>query len=246
MAVRAVIAHAPWAEGRKDALSKMLASLDRPEAVVFSSPKKEHAFEWAQRIWRWCARQNAEGDPSDWLILNDDLDVHPRLCQAVEAAIVAVPGRILCFHTNAPIAPELARMGQRWLESYWLTGPAYVLPFGFAGRLVEWCNAQGAAIWLGNEDSAAMEWMWSVKEPAWHSIPALVQHRTEVPSTLGYDKHPMRTSLVPWGDEPVTDPEFWSAASAPVHVECSWMSHATLESRASARASSSFSGSIRI
>jgi hypothetical protein len=243
--VRIVIAHAPWAEGREASLQYMLDRLEGVEAVVFSSPKREHAFVWAQRIWRWCAHQDAHDDPADWLILNDDLETHPKLLTAVEACVEAVGrDRVLCFHTNAPMAPDLARVGQRWLESYWCTGPAYLLPTGIPARLLAFLEFQGAALWGGNEDAAMMEWMWSERLPAWHSLPALVQHRVEVPSTLGYDGHPMRQSLVPWSDEDVTRPGFWRIPYRPLHIECPWMPEAKLLEREQTRAVMQTSGQI--
>jgi hypothetical protein len=233
--VTLAVAHAPWAPGRKESLARMLSGIKHGEANVFASPARERAEVWAMRIWRWAAER---GGPV--LVLNDDVSVHPWLTEVVGAMLTARPGRFLSLHTNAPAAPALAQAGERWIASYWLTGPAYVLPDGAAARLVEWCDRNRATVWAGNEDSAGIEWMWSEQKPALLSIPALVQHDVAVPSTLGYDKHPMRVSQVPWSDhdekelEAMTNVDYW-AGDRELSIECPWLSESQLRHRANLR-----------
>jgi hypothetical protein len=57
-----------------------------------------------------------------------------------------------------------------------------------------------------------------------HVIPALVEHDTTIPSTLGYDNHPERVPLVTWRDvdtSSFTDPETWKR-EAIVSTDCRW------------------------
>ena len=234
--VRPVIAHAPWGAGRKESLERLRAALDHPRVALFSSPEREPAHVWAMRIWRWCAEQDRTGEGAHWLILQDDVIPHPDLIASVEAVVRAVgTSRVLCFHTNSPAAPEYARLGRKWLEAYWLTGPAYLLPRGFAARLCAWCDLHGEAVFVDNEDGACIEWMWSERRPAWHSIPALVQHDVTIASTLGYDNQPMRASLVAqWTGKAETDPSFWKVEGPPPHIECPWLDEWTLATRADA------------
>lgn len=222
MTIPIAIAHAHFLPERRAFLDKMLAKL--PGAHVSVSERKEHARIWAVRLWQWCA----EHDDAGVICLNDDVDFHPDLAEIVSAMARAVPDTIFALHTNAQQAPMLMADGHRWFRSYWLTGPAYYLPPGVAARLLAFVDAS-SLVWGGNEDVAAAHFAWHEQKPIWHSLPAFVQHDVSVPSTLGYDHHPLRQSGVPWfehqmADDTWMDPAHWKEREPPV-VVCPFLPH---------------------
>ena len=93
-----------------------------------------------------------------------------------------------------------------------------------AASLLEWCARAPASLTRNtNEDNWAIHWSWDRQEPIWSCIPGIVEHDTSIPSTLGYDGHPNRTTAVPWGAEPLTDPAYWRQDAPPPWVPNPWM-----------------------
>jgi hypothetical protein len=216
--MRVYVAHAAWAPGRKDGLRRILEAV--PDARVVSSVRREHASTWAVRLWEHVAR-----DEEPVACLNDDVTLHPEFVAIVEAMIEAVGKRPLGLLTNNPAAPPLQAAGHHWLTCYWLTGPAYVLWPEHAASILEWYARAPASLTRNtNEDNWAIHWAWDRQEPIWSCIPGIVEHDTSIPSTLGYDGHPNRTTAVPWGDEPLTDPAYWWQGAPPPWVPNPWMS----------------------
>ena len=216
--MRVAVAHAAWAPGRKGGLARLLEQ--SPRAHVIASVRAEHASVWAVRLWEWVARQHDE----PVVCLNDDVRLHPKFARVVEAMIRAAGKRPLSLLTNNPAAPPLRAAGHHWLACYWLTGPAYVLWPEHAASLLEWfARAPPTLTRNTNEDNWAIHWAWDRQEPIWACIPGVVEHDTEIPSTLGYDAHPNRTSAVPWGDEPMTDISYWQQTEPPPWVPNPWM-----------------------
>jgi hypothetical protein len=219
------IAHAEFLWERRESLSRLLRAV--PEAHVSVSKEREHASVWAKRLWEWADAQDADAT----ILLNDDITVHPELREIVAAMVTAVPGETISLHTSVPVAASLATAGQRWLRSYWLTGPGYVLPRGGARRLLDWSAAAPRnLVATSNEDAIGIHEAWSRQRPIWGSIPAFVEHDVSVPSTLGYDRHPLRKSGIPWtsphfAGAPFTDPSYWKPAGEPALVPNPWMTH---------------------
>ena len=123
-----IVTAAEWAPERRPGLARLQAQL--PGAITLASPVREHASVWALRAWRKAA---AHDGPT--VILNDDVTVCPDFPAVVAAMLAAVPDQVIALHTTIAIAPSLAACGERWVRSYWLTGPGYVFPPGAAARL---------------------------------------------------------------------------------------------------------------
>lgn len=226
-AVKIAIAHAAWMPERERTLARLCAALPEMGIVTtFRSEKREHSSVWARRIWRWAAEHN-EGT----IILNDDVTVHPKLQQVVAAMAQAVPDQLFSLHCTSPVAPSFAEAGERWLRSYWATGPGIYLPPGAAKRLLAWIETIPQSFVASvNEDNLIMHWAWHEQRPIWHCIPALVQHDTSTRSSLGYDNQPawMRSSPVPWtlpvfAGPSLCTPNYWLPDGDPMLVECPWM-----------------------
>lgn len=222
--MKILIAHAAWLPERRRTLGRLLEQV--PDAKVLSSKRQEHASVWARRAWEWC-----EGADDDVCILNDDVTVCPDFIAVLDAMVTSAPGKILSLHTSIPDA-VLAQAS--WVRSYWLTGPAYVLPRGAAKQLLDYA---ARLPWLFvsrfNEDNLAIHYAWEKQEPFWSSIPAIVAHDTDTKSSLGYDNHPMRNASVPWTaypDAKLTDPAYWQrGAEQPRYLDNPWMKTEYLE-----------------
>jgi hypothetical protein len=218
------VAHAAWAKGRPEHLDKMLSSLPFRINVV-KSIVKEHASVWARKLWEAVAY-----DDQEWSVcLNDDVDVCPSK-PVWEAALSQSKGDIVSLHTSCTESTD-----HPWVRCYWMTGPGYALRRGVAQKLLDFYDSL-PAIWQtangNNEDLVGILYAWSKQEPIWSTVPALVQHRTEIESTLGYDHHRLRQSPVPWTDASVAalgDPGLWRPTSQPPFIENPWMPSATLD-----------------
>lgn len=194
--MKIAIAHAAWMPERERTLARLESQLTWPPCVCVSAVR-EHASVWARRLWDFASVWNDE----HVVCLNDDVTVHPRFIEVIEALTKAVPDQVISLHCTSPVAPSFALAGERWLRSYWLTGPGYLFPPGAAKRLLTWIDTLPKSFVSSvNEDNLIMHWAWHEQRPIWHCIPALVQHDTSTASSLGYDNQPawMRSSPVAW------------------------------------------------
>ncbi len=214
------VAYAGWA-GRETALRRLTSQLGDAVTVV-PSEVREHASTWAERLYRTALASDA-----DYLcFLNDDVIVCPSFVEVLTAMHCARPSDPLSLHTTAPWAPDFKRAGLRWFRSHWYTGPAVSFPraalqslVAYRARLPRWF------VESRNEDNVAMQWSWHGDAPFWHPLPAIVRHDVSVPSTLGYDHHPMRTASVTWEEDAarLADPSFWLEAHTPIQMDCPWL-----------------------
>jgi len=223
------VAHAAFLPERAATVGRLMdvvAKLDIAGAYVSKSEKREHASIWASRLWRRAASDFAEHHV---VCLNDDVLIGDDFARYVAALVSVYPDKIIALHTTAPAAPSLAFAGCRAFLSYWLTGPAYVLPPGIAKDLLKFsAHVPKALVGVVNEDNLIMHYAWHRQEGILHSVPALAQHDVSVPSSLGYDNHPMRQASVTW-DSPIfhahdlTSPDFWESKGPHPWIECPWM-----------------------
>ena len=226
--MRFLIAHAAWMQGRKNTLSRVLASLgptvSRENVTVLESTRREPSYVWARRLWAEAART-----PYEYAVcLNDDVFLCEGFERHVRAAACAAPTEIISLHCQAPVAAEIAKSGVRWARSYWLTGPAYVLPPGAPATLLEfWDSLPFELATRLNEDNVAIHWAWSQQRPILQTLPALALHDVCAPSSLGYDAHPFREPSVPFSRWPI--PEEWPEPGPTVaYAENPWATAASL------------------
>jgi hypothetical protein len=216
MSVAVYIQHAVWVRERGPTLERLLADLDG-RAVVLRSAVPEHSSVWARRAWD----RALEDGTTHPVFLNDDVRVCPGFIKACDAIAEARPHDVISLHTTAPEAKEAGA----WLRSYWLTGPAYMVPRDALKSLCtfadEWAHYFQARV---NEDNIAIIWAWSRQAPMWLAVPALAEHDVSTKSTLGHDRHALRVPSVTWRDRPdarVTRTDYWRAKDAPI-IECAW------------------------
>ena len=207
--MKIIIAHCAWAPDRVEHLAMMLQRI--PGALVSVSYVREHASVWFRRVI-----ELADGKP--FVLLSDDVEVCDDFSRACDSLAAAAPGRMISLHCTAPVAPSLLMCGERWLESYWATGPGLLIPDPVA--LLEWIDSMPKWLSTGsNEDGLLNHYAWSRREPLLHCLPAIVEHRTDIRSTLGYDHHTLRQTTI--FD---AKPKSWPVPERPLHVACPWMS----------------------
>lgn len=233
-----IIPHAAWAEGRKESLSRLVEQLERQDMrpLIVASTEREHAQVWAPRAWRAAVERDADAT----IFLNDDVDVAPDLLAVVRVMAELLPDEIISLHSQLPVTKALAEAGQRWVRCYWASGPGYCIPRAMTAKILEWMvGLPKSFLDLYNEDGYLSMYAYGMRRPIWHCIPALVQHRVEVASTLGYDDHPLRVAVVDWKSHPLAKEAsdaldlsaraFWLPTSPPTWVENPWLTTVRLQ-----------------
>jgi hypothetical protein len=209
------------------------------DPIICTSEVKEPASIWAIRLWKTAAETLLQGNDIA-IFLNDDVTVSPDLICAVD--VLRSWGSMVSLHTQLPTAPSLAEYGQRFLTSYWLSGPGYMLNLNDIEGLLEFVeDAPKKLLTVWNEDGWANLFAWRLRTPILHTIPALVKHDVAVPSTLGYDTHPLRNASITW-EHPMfyghdlASPYFWhrdKMGIAPTFIPCPWMDERRLRALSS-------------
>jgi hypothetical protein len=228
--MKVAIAHAAFLPERGATLARLLEQLaPQGGAEVLRSTKREHASTWARRLWEY-----ADATKDDVICLNDDTEVSSELVAACKAMLPLPTSSMVSLHTVHPLSRSLAEAGQRFIKTYHLTGPAYLLRAGVAAELLEYMK-QAPRAWIEkrNEDNWAIQFAFRQRRPIWGSIPALAVHDTTIPSSLGYDNHPGRVSPVPWTDElfvdaELSDPAWWKPGGEVPFLETHWTDHRAL------------------
>jgi hypothetical protein len=232
------IAHASWSLDREKPLQRLIESLDcdpyktKLSRQLVCSEVKEHSSIWAKRLYE---RAIADGNNfTHFVFLNDDITVCSGFAGIIKAMIEAVPDQVMSLHT---VVPQARTTADPWLLSYLLSGPAYLYPREDLIDLQRFYELLPASIHQGdNEDGVGAHHAWSRQKPIWQSVPALVEHDVSVPSTLGYDNHPMRKSLASfdwYADknnmttgqllDKLNDVNHWKMKELPKHVAHPWM-----------------------
>jgi hypothetical protein len=209
--VRYLIAHAPWAPGRKAALSRLGEYLPEEDTEVIASRGPEHAAIWSRRIWERAARFDGHV-----CLLNDDVRPVLDFTERVERAIAAQPDEPISLHCSNP---NVAPIKGAWARCYHYSGPGVIFPPGAAADLLAFVyGLPWAVLSRLNEDNVANAWAWDRQRPFWYLLPSPLTHDTTVPSTLGYDDHPHRNPVL-IGEE--RDPTITDKNTVPF-VELEW------------------------
>lgn len=209
--------------GRQTSLLEMLHALDiekrnpKPPAppkirgMVFQDARPEE-MPWAefkthlaQKQWEWSLAQGAEF--GFHVFLTDDLNVYPMFWEVLEAMLEGA-GRpaAVGLLSNHPRGPALYRAGvHAYRTNSWLVGPAYVLSTRFLAESLAAYRAlpemgEKSRQWF-NDDSWLNEWnTFQGPKEAWHPLPTIIEHRFDVPSTVGHGDRYSR-ERVSWREE---------------------------------------------
>lgn len=184
------VQHAP---GREQPLARLLASLQTP-AVVVADRGGGHPSPW--RGYQQCLA-DLPADATHVVVLQDDTIACRNFPPAVERIAAEWPDHVVClFLGGAPRrTASLARRAQANGRSYCRLHPndfvpvvATMWPVQKAESLLSWtCDnpARLGHVDPRSDDAVAGRWMRYNREQVVCTVPSLVQHPDDVPSTIG-------------------------------------------------------------
>ncbi len=186
MNVHLRVQHAP---GRNGPLERLLASLGRPAVIVTDS-----VHPWSG--YRKCL-SDLPPDATHVAVLQDDTVAAPGLVDALPEVAAAHPDNVICLflggypRRTAALAARAAQQGKRFCRVHpndLLPVVATMWPRAKAEHLLAW--AKENPLKLGHrdpksDDAVTTRWMRLNHETAYCTVPSLVQHPDDVPSTIG-------------------------------------------------------------
>lgn len=146
---------------------------------IEAAPGKPH--EWSFRQWKGAVNRSR----SHCVLLNDDLILCKDFLAIVRKVIEARPNHLINLYNSHDLAHVAVERKLSWLTSVnGLIGNAYVLPTEHLRAFLEWRahNLTPGTIELLSEDNLLNLWAMEQGALVWHTVPALVDHDTSVPS----------------------------------------------------------------
>jgi hypothetical protein len=197
------ISHTPWRPDRVVALREMMMVLTPlAHGIPFflndvdyrGKDWQQAKVTWALDQWRWHLSTSA----THHVLMTDDLAIAPGFWMALDAMVTACPNGAIGLLSNHPAGPRLVAEGYRWYRcGCWIVGPAYVVPRETLDGFVKWYealpdgphNQEGTKAYR-NDDSSLNEFLSQTRRNSYHPLPTIVEHRGDLPSTVGHgDKY---------------------------------------------------------
>lgn len=186
-------------------LSRLLGSLGPDcDFCIVRDPAPPHV--WSRKQWA-----GGVDDRTHALFLDDDVILCEKFWATLSNAVAARAGDIVALHCNHPRAIEVYNKGFRWMTSVdGLVGCGYVMPQGLLREFIDFERDEMQA-WAretppGNPhhlacDTAVSLFAMATGRLIHHTVPALLDHDTSVPSCYGNDGHNQRRpAVLPQGD----------------------------------------------
>jgi hypothetical protein len=245
----------PWIPERRESMARLRYALgicseyDRNEPQAFTSATsgatagyREFGDKlpndvWSEQVFTWLASTDA-----DWCMqIQEDAVIPPNFWACVRAIIEAAPEGtdIIGLHVCHPFAEHLAKEGSRiFTSAEGLVGVCYLVRGSAMREFVEWRKTKLADGWRTptppkglpsiTEDTMLGMFALSTGRRVLHTIPAIVDHDTEMKSVWGNDDHENRRPRVRW-DAPeylgkswtpkdLEDPAWWKGGPSIPHV----------------------------
>lgn len=187
-----VLVRIQHAEGRDAPLNRLLTSLNTPVAVVTDSGRPANP-------WRGFRKCLTDIPPavSHVCVIQDDAVACRNLVPALHQIAEARPDDVVCLflgglpRRTAVRARDLHGKGHRFVEVHgadFVPVVATMWPTEVAQSFLQWCDDNPAK--LGHrdprsDDAVAGRWMRYTRHRVVCTIPSLVQHPDDVPSTIG-------------------------------------------------------------
>lgn len=214
------VPHTPWVPARVEHLRGLLASLDceRHGVPVHVYTERASHVQWSGAVWSWLLASGAE-----WcVVFNDDVEVCPDFFDILRTQLSVIEplgAQVLGLSSVHPGQVDVARQGHRWYHTRsWLVGWAYAIKRDAMAEFLAWRETVPERVASSTEDHLINCWVTETERVTWHSVPALVDHCTDLQSNYGNDTHVMRRPWVRWTDfarESLTDPGFWRPSGPP-------------------------------
>ncbi len=164
---------------------KRLAQSVRPDYVA-REPGKPH--EWSSEQWCGALDKAFKYSATHCVMLNDDVIPCVGFRDVLAEVIKARPAHLINLWNCHELAKEAQKRGLSWLTSVdGLIGNAYVLPVASLRAFLEWRTTSliDGAVEKLSEDQLLNLWAMQHGALIWHTVPALVEHDTSVPSCYG-------------------------------------------------------------
>lgn len=168
-------------------------------------------------MWRWGVSQPV----THGVYLQDDLRVHPRFWDVVEAMVRAVPNHVISLISNHPLSNTARSAGHAWFRMCETLGSGYIVPTALMGAFLAWADrlSQGEAAALC-EDYTLSRWQYETGRRSWCPVPTVIQTIDDVETTNPAISYPFRRSYITWEDPRVqhidlTTIQYWTPRTHP-------------------------------
>jgi hypothetical protein len=186
MTVAISIAHAAHRPERVETLGRMMAQLLPANPYIETHVGPPH--EWSLHQWRGALSLAQEHGHSHAMLLNDDLRLCDNFLAVVDRVIAARPAHLVNGYNCHQLANDAQGRGMSWLTSNdGLIGNCYIVPVDTVRHFLGW---RETALTDGTVEALSEDQIWNLYAMVHgclihHTVPALVEHDTTVPSCYG-------------------------------------------------------------
>lgn len=183
--VTAIIAHGRQAE-RAEAYFRLVDAIGTPPGVNILAVNSTVG---PPSVWSLAQWQHGISCGLDYVLcLNDDMMPCADVWTVLANVLAARPNHIVNLYNSHPGAIDAANKGLRWYTSVdGLIGNAYVMPTPVLQDFLTWRSTVliPGAVELLSEDQLINLYAMYTGALIWHTVPALFDHDTSVPSLYG-------------------------------------------------------------
>ncbi len=225
------VPHCAWRADRVASMRRIRAALGLPEGggvietpagrVVYieqADTKPSPPWDWSVRLWRKMLAA-ADATTKHTMLAQDDVGLPEFFWSAFAAMLPAASSEVVSFHLNHPLAPTLARWGERYATGFGCAGVGWTMPIDLFRDFYGFRSASEERARSTTEDTLMDAWLVIRRRRVWQSLPTLVSHDSRHESTYGdtFDHFHRDTSLDWSGFDPrdLCNPAWWRAGLRP-------------------------------
>lgn len=193
-----VVAHAERSAERRKTLRSLIMQFES-EGFAFQGDKTwRHAdghrltvdttegapYVWSEAQWR----ASLAGEGTHCVMLNDDVILCDGFLRNLVSLLEVQPNVIISLYNISNLAKEAFKQNMRWVTTVdGLVGNAYVMPRAVLEDFLSWRDLYllPEAKEKLSEDQQVNLYSMANSGLIWHTVPALVDHDTTVPSLYG-------------------------------------------------------------
>jgi hypothetical protein len=175
---------------RKDLTTALCSRLRGEHLRYYVSEDVERRGTWFN--WQRTAKMVAKWGHSHIVVLQDDAQLLPFFGAHLHRVVALLPDAPLSLYTSRKSTVDAARRVRRHLYAKrgMDSGVATVFPAAVLRDFFDWSASLSADLvqkYRNNDDVYIDEWCRSAKVQFTQVVPTLVDHRIDVPSTLGHN-----------------------------------------------------------